>query len=266
MFKDCKFRALKIIFAKIVMILALFTSTSQASSIKSLTILAEPNMVIALTKIARIYSQKNAVIVSVGFASAATLIEDVNLGEPADVFISAHPDWLLSLKQKGLIDIYNVGHIASDDLVLVTSRDNLSAPNYLLEKNTNFEEGLRILDRNRLNLIVDNEESSLGKYSYRMVTALQLHDLRLFAKLSEDKSSFVNLLQNNTDSYAILLASQIYNRDDLKVLARKKSRHIFYQALVIAGDNMDIAREFLKFLKTPPAKTIFRENGFIVEN
>ena len=240
-------------------------NSAHAAQIKSLTILAEPNLVTALTKISRTYSQKNAVIVSVGFASAADLINDIDSGEPADVFISTHQDWMMNLKQKGLIDIYNMSHIASDDLVLVTSRDNLSAPNYLVEKNPNLEEALQILDQNRLNLIIDNDSSSLGKYSSDVINNLQLHDLKLFTKLSEDKSSIANLLQDNTDSYAILLASQVNNRSELRILSRKKSQHIFYQALVIAGDNMDIAREFLKFLKTAQAKAILKENGFIVD-
>lgn len=253
------------ILAQIVLFL-FFATAAKASQIKSITVLAEPNLVSALTKISRAYSQKNAVIVSVSFGSAADLINDIDAGEPADIFISNHPDWLANLKQKGLIDIYNVGHIASDDLVLVCLNDNLSVPNYLLEKNNNFEESLYILDHNNLNLIIDNKESSLGKHSNHILEALELENMQLFIKLDEDKSAFVNLLQNNPDSYSILLASQAYNRSDLKILARKKSQHIFYQALVIAGDNMDIAREFLKFLKTPTAKNIFRENGFIVEN
>ena len=265
MFIEYNYRTLRNILAKTTLVFFLFATPSYANQIKSLTILAEPNLVPALTKISRTYSQKNAVIVSVGFASAADLINEIDAGEPADVFISAHQDWLSNLKQKGLIDIYNVNHIASDDLVLVTSRDNLSAPSYLLEKNPDFEEALQILNHNHLNLIVDNEESSLGKYSHGMIEALQLHDIKIFKKLSEDKSSIVKLLQDNSDSYAILLSSQVNNHNNLRVLSRKKSQHIFYQALVIAGDNMDIAREFLKFLKTTQAKAIFKENGFIIE-
>ena len=42
-------------------------------------------------------------------------------------------------------------------------------------------------------------------------------------------------------------------------------KNIFYQAFVIAGDNMDVAREFLNFLKTPNSKNILRNSGFIVE-
>jgi len=244
----------------------LYSFKASSAQIKNLTVLAEPNLVTALTKISRIYSQKNAAIVSVGFSSAASLISDIDSGEPADIFISAHQDWVSDLKQKGLVDIYNVDHIASDELVLVTSSDNLSTPEYLGKKNTDFEEALKVLDANHLNLIIDNEESSLGKYSNAAVLALQLQNIKIFTKLSEDKSLITNLLQDNIDSYTILLASQVNNRKNIKILAQKKTQPIFYQALVIAGDNMDVAREFLKFLKTPQAKAIFRENGFVVEN
>ena len=44
-----------------------------------------------------------------------------------------------------------------------------------------------------------------------------------------------------------------------------KNGNIFYQALVIAGDNMEVAREFLKFLKSDVAKTILKEIGFGVD-
>jgi ABC-type molybdate transport system substrate-binding protein len=49
----------------------------------------------------------------------------------------------------------------------------------------------------------------------------------------------------------------------LLILATKKNLNIFYQALVIAGDNMEVAREFLKFLKSAEAKKILEQSGFI---
>ncbi len=257
------------IFTKILLItvalLALLCEVSFAAQIKNLTVLAEPNMVSALTKIARIYSQKNGVIVSISFAASDNLINDIDAGEPSDVFISAHQDWIANLKQKGLIDIYNISHVASDELVLVTSQDNLSVPNYLLEKRPELDEALQVLDHSHSILIIDNEGSSLGQYSDGIMNALQLHEIKLFKRLGEDKSSLMTLINNNIDSYAILLASQVSGRKEFKILSRKKHQNIFYQALVIAGDNMESAREFLKFLKSSQAKAIFRESGFVVE-
>ncbi len=240
--------------------------SSFALSPKNLTILAEPNMVGALTKISRIYSQKNAVIISIGFDSSAELINDIEFGEPADIFISAHRYWIDNLKQKGLVDIYNIGHIANDSLVLITSKNNIKISKELLEEDLDFVRSLNILNQTNADLIVDNQGSSLGQYSQNLLKDLNLNNIKVFEKIYEDKTSVTNLIMNNPDSYTILLGSQVREDSEFKVLSTLKNQQIFYQALVIAGDNMDTAREFLKFLKSKQARDIFEENGFIVEN
>jgi molybdate transport system substrate-binding protein len=254
-------------FRVILIALSIFLSISDsfASPTRSLTVFAEQNMVPALVKISRLYSQKNHVIVSVNFNSSAELINDVDSGEPADIFISAHTGWIESLKQKGLTDVYNTGHIAKDRLILVAAKSNLNIPAQLLEKKLSVEGALQILDQEKMIVLTDHEGSSSGKFSNDLIRSLNLSNLQLFTKLSEDTSSALNLTGENLESYALLLASQIKNKPTLQVLAAQKEPNIMYQALVIAGDNMDTAREFLKFLKSETAKNILRENGFIVE-
>ncbi|MDX2082626.1 MAG: molybdate ABC transporter substrate-binding protein [Rickettsiales bacterium] len=238
---------------------------SLASVNRNLTVFAEQNTVAALTKLSRIYSQKNHVIVAVNFNSSAELISDIDSGEPADIFISAHTGWIETLKQKGLVDVYNTGHIARDKMVLVTSKDNHNINANLKNSNLTIEEALKILDQQKAYLIIDQEGSSSGKYSKELVKSLELNNLQLFTKLSEDKSEALDLTGDNVEHYAILLKSQIKNKKNLQVLAEQKDSNIFYQALVIAGDNMETAREFLKFLKSNAAKSILRDNGFITD-
>lgn len=239
-------------------------SNSFASSSRNLTVLAEPNMVLALTKIARLYSQKSGVIVSVNFASSVDLINEIDAGEPADIFISAHNRWIETLRQKGLVDVYNIGYFASDKLALVTSKANSNLPAELMDKKLSLEEALEILNRNKSTLILDNEGNSSGKYSNDLVESMALSDLKQYHKLAEDKSPVVNLVKSNNDQYALLLTSQVRKDEELQVLSLKSDEDIFYQALVIAGDNMEIAREFLKFLKSPAAQMILKDSGFFV--
>lgn len=233
---------------------------------KNLTILAEPNMVEALTKISRLYSQKTLTTISLNFGESVDLIESIEIGEPSDIFISAHRFWIDNLKQKGLVDIYNVGHIANDSLVLVTSKNNIKIPSLLLQKDQGFIECLEILDKYELNLIIDNNNSSLGQYSKKILKEFNFENIKIFEKLPEDKTSIANLIANNTDSYTIFLSSQLRDYQEFREISRFKSQQIFYQALVVAGDNMESAREFLKFLKTKEAKEIFVKSGFIIEN
>jgi molybdenum ABC transporter molybdate-binding protein len=260
-----KYFSTKKLFLFVVFFVAAFFQNSFASQPKNLAILAEPSMVEALTKIARIYSRNHSTTISISFADSSQLIQSIEDGESSDVFISAHRYWIDILKQKGLVDIYNIGHITNDSLVLVTSKENFRIPSELLASDLDFFKSLEILNKYNLNLIIDNEGSSLGQYSKQMLKNLGMTSIRTYEKLLEDRTSVPNLIKNNPDSYAIFLSSQIKENGNFRLISRLKNQQIFYQALVIAGDNMDIAREFVKFLKTKQVQRIFEESGFIVD-
>ncbi len=243
-------------------LLLLIPQNSFSAASRNLTIFAEPNMALALTKIARLYSQHSNSIVSVNFNSSYDLMSDITAGEPADIFISAHSGWIESLRQKGLVDVYNIGYIASDSLALVALESNKNFPAELSDEKLPLEQALKILNQNRATLILDSETNASGDICGKAVKNLALHNLKIFRKISEDKSSFLSVVRNNVESYSLLLASQIKNETDFRILATKTDGNIFYQALVIAGDNMEVAREFIKFLKSDVAKAVFEESGF----
>ena len=242
----------------------LINKPCNANNVRNLIIYAEPNLFVALTKIARIYSQNYAVNVAVNFNSSLDFINEIDSGEPADIFISAHPVWAETLRQKGLIDVYNIGYIANDELVLATSKNNIELSPKLLKKNITLEEAIITLNENKNNLIIDHEGSSSGIFAKNFLQGFTLENISIFTKLYEDRNSLNYDLKNDINSYAILFESQIRKNQDLKIIARKKDKNIFYRALVIAGDNMDVAREFLKFLKKPVAQKIFKENNFVI--
>jgi molybdate transport system substrate-binding protein len=252
------------VFCRLFLVLFFLLQNSFASPSRNLTIFAEPNMVLALTKISRLYSQKSNVIVAINFNSSSDLISNVDSGEPADIFISAHSGWIETLHQKGLVDVYNNGYIAGDNLVLITSKSNPNLPEELRSEKLSLEDALTVLNRNKSTLILDYEGNSSGKISNDLIKNSAFLDIRLFHKLAEDKSPILKILRGNTESYGLLLKSQIKDQSDFQILAAKKDGNIFYQVLVIAGDNMEIAREFLKFLKSDGAKKTLGESGFIV--
>ena len=242
-----------------------YTSTAIASSSRNLTVLAEPSMVDVITKISRIFSQKSNVIVSVNFNSSADLVSEIDYGEPADIFISAHPTWIESLRQKGLVDIYNIGYIASDSLALVTSKTNKKVLPQLLEKKISMINALRVLDENELVLVTDNEGNSSGNFANEFLSKLHLEKIKIFKKLNEDKTPFSKIVKQSSGEYSLILSSQARGDNDVNILTSTNEETIFYQALVIAGDNMEVAREFVKFLKGKEAKEIFKNCGFGVD-
>jgi molybdenum ABC transporter molybdate-binding protein len=240
-----------------------FGNNSFATPSRNITIFAEPNMAIPLAKIARLFSQQSNVIVALNFNPANDLINDIDSGEPADVFISAHSGLLFNLRQKGVIDVHNIGYVARDNLVLVTVEDSEGVPSALSEKKLTLEQSLKVLDRNRAILMIDNVSNSSGKFSQSFLAQARLPNLKIVKK--EDRGAIFNILKSEKNRYALLLASQIYNQKNLQVLAEKKDVNIFYEALVIAGDNMEVGREFLKFMKSDLAKKILQESGFLTD-
>ncbi|NBX52592.1 MAG: molybdate ABC transporter substrate-binding protein [Proteobacteria bacterium] len=232
---------------------------------RNITVFAEPNIASVLSKIARNFSQKNNVIVSINFSSAFDLLGEIDQGAPANVFISANPQIIENLRQKGLVDVYNIAYIANDILTLCTSKNNNRFPINLLKKNITFEESLKIIDENKLNLIIEHEGISSGFHGKKIIQELSLGNIKLFTKLPEDKSSLIRDIENNKDTYGIVFLSQLHKNNNLRALSTQKDKNIFYQAFVIAGENMDIAREFLNFLKNQNSKNIFKESGLLVE-
>ncbi len=230
---------------------------------RSLVVAAEPNMVYALTKIARIYSGENNVAISISFDSSDKLIDDIDLGEGIDLFISANYHQIKALKQKASFDIYNSPIIAFDHLLLATLATNPSIPDELRDKKISITEAIKILSNNDIILMIDCSESFLGKYSKEMIDKIIDSNLKLTIKADDDKNQLIeDLYQGN--NYAILLASQIKNKRDLFIINDPNQDDISYQALIIAGDNMELAREFVKFLQSNEAKAIFSDSGFIV--
>jgi molybdate transport system substrate-binding protein len=262
--KKMKNKIGKIFFAGFVFLL-FFTNNSFASPSRNLTVFAEPNMALALTKIARLYSQKSNVTVSVNFNSSYDLINEVDSGEPADVFISAHSGWIENLRQKGLVDVYNIAYIAEDKLVLAALKSNPAIPTELLNQKISLEDALKTLDQTKSTLVVDNKNNSSGFFGNNFLENHAFADLQLIIKLPEDKSPFLNIVKNHSENYSLLLASQVKNDSDFQIIATKNDEKIFYQALVIAGDNMEIAREFLKFLQGSYAKSILEQSGFEIK-
>ena len=239
----------------------LFTKNSLANN-RNLNILAEPQISKALTKIVRLYSQQSNTVVSINFNSSSSLFNEIESGEPSDIFISAHPKYIELLKQKGLVDVYNIEYLASDKIVLTTASDNKNITRNFLIKKLSLAEILSIINAQKANLLIENQNFSSGDRIKSVLTNYNFPDLKIFNKIDEDRFSIIKDIKEDISNYAFISLSQIKNRNDLKIINMKEDLLMHYQAFIIAGNNMDIAREFLKFLKSNKAKKIFLDSGF----
>jgi molybdate transport system substrate-binding protein len=238
---------------------------SFANPARNITVYAEPHLALPLSIIARNFSRKNNAVVSINFNTAFDSLNEIDQGAPANVFISAHPQIIENLRQKGLVDVYNIAYIANDILTICTSKNNHKFPLELLKKNISFENALKILNKNKSKLIIEHDGISSGFYGKKNIQDLSLGNLKLFYKLIEDKSSLIRDIELNNDTFGIVFLSQLHKNKNLRALVSQKDKAIYYQAFVIASEQMDVAREFLNFLKSNDSKKTLINSGFFVD-
>ncbi|MFT7087477.1 MAG: molybdenum ABC transporter molybdate-binding protein [Rickettsiales bacterium] len=267
--RTCFYRNLMAIATMLLInLLATFPSNSYAqktSPVDNLTILAESNMTYPLVSIARLYSEKENAIVSINFNYSSQLIRHIDDGEPADIFISSHQSWVEMLKRKGLVDVYNLANIAKDKLLLVSVKNNKKLDFSKISDLSDLNQMLEEINRLRVPLIIDSSSTSLGNYSNKILDEAKVDQKNVYRRIDEDSDSLIESINKSQDYAGIVLASSIKNYSNIVVLKEIDNSEIYYQALVIAGDNMGKARDFLKFIKTKEMAEIFIDNGFIVD-
>jgi molybdenum ABC transporter molybdate-binding protein len=241
-------------FLKIFLTLLFFCNFSQASESKNLTIFAESNLSVPLVKIIGEYSKEKNVIISINFQSSFDLIERIDEGEPADIFISSHKDWVNILKQKGLIDIYSISNIAEDNLVLISSNQKFITENNDIKNIQNIFQRISNL---QYGLITESEYKSLGKYSNKIIEKYNIKPHIVFRKLNEDKKSIIDFVSEDKNLFALVLESSILPNDNVQIIAKIPDIDINYQVSAIAGNNMELARDFIKYLEKIEFKEYF---------
>lgn len=235
-------------------------------SMDSVTILAASSLTNVLSELASIYTRKRGIAVSLSFDSSYKMANQIIEGETADIFISAHPKFTTDLKQRGLVDVFSLTDLARNSLVLAASKRIKLDRGYLEGKDV-----ATILNRisNRvIPVIADPAEVPLGIYSEESLKKLKLWDKFKDKVIRTENARAALYLVAKGKSLGILYFTDAYNNPEVDILAKfpdELHEPIIYQAAVVAGENMALARDFLKFLQSKEAKKIFAKYQFAVE-
>lgn len=255
-------------------LLLLFTLLLPASNahaelrdLPQLTILAPSSMTQVMTRIARDYSAEKSVTVTTSFDVAYEQAESISSGSPADVFITAHPQWMTDLKQKGSVDVYTITNLMRNSLCLTSSKNsNISAR--LATENLSITDLLQAVANRTLLVIGDPTYTSLGLYTLQTLKALKMDQLLLPHAIRAGTADHTVYLIANGNKAGITFCSNAYENPELNILAKfPENLHdpIIYQAAVVAGENMGLARDFIAYLKLPRVQKLFTKYGFVVE-
>lgn len=212
----------------------------------------------ALGEIQKIYAvKKPKVKVTINFASSGSLQRQIEQGAPVDLFLSAGSKQMDELESKDLIIKESRTDILSNDLVLITSKDNNTVKSFQDLSNP----GVKIIG------IGAPESVPAGKYAKEALTFMKLWDT-LTPKLvqAKDVRQVLAYVETGNAEAGLVYGSDANISDKVKIAAvAPADSHmpiVYPAAIIAAAKNKTAAEEFLNFLQTEEAARVFVKYGF----
>ena len=243
---------------------SILLEVAPARAISSLTVIADNSVSLTLSELAREYAREENVSVTTAFVEQSEQALQIYDGAAGDVLITQDTRWIENLQMQGLIDIYSKmefarGRIAlvgpdSSTLELKLSRNFISAP---LVYAMNFEPLLYLGSPEYL------PEGRIARDALRNLGALYvLEPYTLYSKSKEEMMTLVS----EYGAYAVFYygeARAIPKSRIIDIFPETSHTPIVYYAVVLAGNNMEQAREFVKFLASQDARNIILKSGML---
>ena len=238
-------------------------NTQPPSRIHDVTVFADTSLTIALTKIARRYSSEKQLSVSAVFSSTKEQVERIEDGEEAHLFISAKPSWIKRLQQQGLIDVYSRTNIASNILSIAgpVATKGEDAP-----VNSETLHTLLPTDDDEFQFALgDPEYLAEGTYGFQALQNTGLNvELEPYYSIMRSSHDMFRATQKY-GAYSAILKTDAMLHPDVHIVSHFPTESydpITYQAVVVAGENMDGARKFLSYLQSDEALEVLTNYGF----
>ncbi len=249
------------------------TTVSETGEMAQLTVFAAASMKETLTKIAELYKESAPnIVISFNFDSSGTLKTQIEEGAACDLFISASP------KQMDQLDSSKVGEENPDrlDFVeqgtrvdLLENRVVLAVPEGNPTGINSFDDLARALKGGDVLLAMGNGDVPVGQYTQKIFA---------YYSLSEDEMAKSGVLTYGSNvkevttqvSEGSVDGGVVYCTDatsaGLMVVDSATSKmcgQVIYPAAVLnVSENKDVAQEFLDYLKTDEAMSVFESVGF----
>lgn len=216
----------------------------------------------ALDAVIEVYRRTSKAAVRVSYQSSSTLARQIEQGAPADLYISASPQWMDYLEERKLIDAQSRVNIVGNGLVLVAAKNSTARPARI---GPGFDLAER-LGAGRL-AVGDPDHVPGGIYAKQALKRLGMWQ-QIEPKLAraDNIRSALALVARGETPYGIVYSSDAMADASVKVIGHfPQHSHlpIVYPAAVTANaKDPQAARDFLAFLRQARAAAIYRRYGF----
>lgn len=225
----------------------------------SVTVFAAASTTNAMTDIAALYEKSRGQRVRLSFASSSTLAKQVDQGAPADIFISANPDWMNYLVTRGAVIKESRMDLLGNRLVFIAPAGSPNE-NLAVDKSLDLSP---ILSAGRL-AMGDPDHVPAGMYGKKALENLGLwQEVQNRIARTKDVRAALVLVERAETPLGLVYATDAAISGRVRVAGvfpKENHPKIVYPAALVTGRPQ--ARDFLAFLQSAPAARIFEQYGF----
>jgi molybdate transport system substrate-binding protein len=227
-----------------------------------LTVFAAASATNALTDIAKAYEAEGKGKIALSFASSSTLAKQIENGAPADVFLSANAEWMDYLDQKNLLAPGSRSDLLGNKIVLIVPAAS-SVQTVTVSPQLDLA---ALLGKDGRLALGDPAHVPVGTYA-----KAALENLKLWPQVEQrlapakDVRAGMLLVERAESPLGIVYGSDAVVSDKVRVVgAVPPDSHpaVDYPVAALKTQQSAAALEFIKFLRAPAAKEIWKRYGF----
>ncbi|RJE89532.1 molybdate ABC transporter substrate-binding protein [Paracoccus onubensis] len=245
-----------------VFLLSLPAILPAAAEADEITVFAAASLTNALAEIEESFEAETDHDVVVSLAGSSALARQIQEGAPADIFISASPEWMDAVEEDDLLEADTRFDLLENSIVLIASGTD-AAP---VEITPDIDlPGL--LDGGKLAMALVDAVPA-GVYGKASLESLGLwEDVEDQVAQADNVRAALQLVATGEAPYGIVYATDAVAEDDVTVVGTfPTDSHppIVYPVADLNTRDIPGETEFLEYLRGPEAKAAFEGQGFVV--
>ena len=243
-----------------------------------LIVFAAASMTETMNQIKEMYEQENPnVTITYNFDSSGKLLTQITEGADCDLFISAAPKQMNamdgSLKEDVDKNPNGLDLIVTDSRVdLLENKVTLAVPEGNPKGIESFDQLSELLKSGDVLLAIGNSDVPVGQYTQKIFKFYELDEEALanagVLTYGNNVKEVTSQVSEASADCGIIYATDAFSAGLTVVdsATAEMCGQVIYPAAVLKGDKEDAAQDFLAYLQTDAAMTVFESVGFSPDN
>lgn len=226
-------------------------------SAETVTVLAAASTKDALTEVAQAFQEETGIEIKISPGASNNLAQQIIHGAPADVFISASPEWVAAIDKEGLVA--EQVSLLENQLVMITGKNSppVASPDDLKQENIRH-------------VALAGEKVPAGMYAQQALTFHKVYEfLETAGRIvrGEDVRTTLAYVERGEAEAGIVYATDARIAPNVTVAytfdAASHDPIVYPAALLADAKGNPAAKRFFDHLSTPAASEIFAKHGFV---